>query len=260
MAFPIILPAVFASSEVGRLREIVDTLLPHDLTQADINSFDMLKALTRYGDRGRALMEEAFTLFCRSACLRAAQTILRGDVAFLYPQCAFRYHRPGDSHSHLPFHFDGSFLGQDVTSLNFWVPLVDVGTDAPGLTFLRPEVDPGIFVQDWMTSAIQGKPKRPMHEDVAELYGRPVEEVLFTPVMKAGSVAVFHQLTPHATQRIADGGKLRVSIEFRIAKQNALPELYRLRDHSVAVPRQRDGAWSFGYVSARTPEAALADP
>jgi hypothetical protein len=102
--------------------------------------------------------------------------------------------------------------------------------------------------------------KRYSRDEVEAIYGRPIEEFTYTPEMKAGSVAIFHHLTPHATQYLPGGGAFRASMEFRIARRNDMPERYRIQGQGIAIPRQVAGEWVMRYANALTPTDELADP
>lgn len=179
-------------------------------------------------------------------------------MVFLYPNCAFRFHQPEDYHSYLPLHLDAEFMGHDIMSLNFWVPLVDVGIKAPGLTFVDPDLDPNIYLKPWLSTTLTGGRKRFAAEELAELYHKPVSDILFTPVVPAGSVALFHQLTLHATQMLPGGGDYRVSIEFRVGARSKLPRTYYERELEVATPRKTLSGWTFDYQNARDLRGATA--
>lgn len=260
MTFPIILSSVLSQGDVQRLTEIVDALLPKERTTGDMNSSDMQKALVAFGKSAQPLMEDAFRIFCDSRCLQAARILLRDEPVFVIPRCAFRYHEPGSAVSHLPFHVDGWFMGHDAPTLNFWIPLNDVGVTAPGLTYLRPEIDPEPFLKAWFTNIATRSEKTFTAEDFETIYGRPADEVLFTPVLSAGSVSVFHHATPHATQRLPNGGDYRLSIEMRVGRRSGLPDNFKATACPIAIPRLGANGWEFDYASARTPDEVKATP
>jgi hypothetical protein len=260
VVFPVVLASAFGPDQVARLTEIVRMLIPKNLEDGDINSYDMMKSLTAYGELGRSLMEETFQIFLNSTCPQVAHRLLRDTPVILFPHCAFRFHQPGDDHSHLPYHFDGGFMGTDVTTLNFWIPLVDVGETAPGITFLKPKVDPTPFLKDWLTEVTRKSGKRYSAEEIGRLYGQEPSDLLHTPVLQAGSVAVFHQLTPHATQKLPDGGDYRISIEVRVGGRSALPAIYKHRNLPFALPRSEAGRWVLNSADAQSPNELRSVP
>lgn len=248
MTFPILKESAFSAAQVQRLTELAGRSIPDDLTLEQINSYALLSTMLKYGEEGRRYAEQTLDIFRDSPCYEMAKAILGPDIRFLVPHCTFRYHEPGVFHSHQPFHFDANFLGTDSTMLNFWIPLVDVGLKAPGLTFLKPEVDAEILLKSWLEAIYVAKAKgidflrvnkRYTAEDIGKLYGTRPSDVLFSPVLSAGSVALFHHLTLHATQPLPNGGDYRLSLEIRVAAASALPQVYH--DNGYCTARAVEG-------------------
>lgn len=247
MAFPVLLNSVFDPDAVSHLTSFIRFAIPPDLPYEAINSYNMANTIAHRGPDAHKRVEQVFRLFCESRCLDVARALLKDDIAILVTHSAFRYHEPGDRHSHLPYHLDGGFMGRDATTLNFWIPMVDVGVTAPGLTFLRPELDPNLYLRSWLVSSMNRQDLKFSSDDLSRIYGQPAEKILVSPVLAAGSVAVFHHLTLHATQQLPNGGDYRVSMEMRIAAQSAVPKVYQEQGLQVAIPIRSGNDWRFEY-------------
>lgn len=64
--------------------------------------------------------------------------------------------QPPDTHpSHLPMHQDAVIYGEDVTVLNMWLPLMDCGKNAPGLSFVRSHPGRRVFDYDKLVSGVR---------------------------------------------------------------------------------------------------------
>ena len=250
MTLPINIPSVFNPAQIDELKRLSEASIPRDMPPEQMNSSDMQKTLTTVPE-GEAVVRRMIELFCEAGCLGMAQKLLKGEAAFLLPQCAYRYHQPQTYNSHLPFHLDAAFLGADAMSLTFWVPLVDVGETAPSLTFLRPEIDSRRFVEAWVERARTGKMPYFDGKEIAEVYGEPAESLFVSPVLPAGSVSIFHHMTPHATQAMPEGGSYRISIDFRIGACNGLPKQYTERNLPIGLASQTGGTWRVELGKAR---------
>ena len=242
MTLPINIPSVFNAVQVAELRKLSEESIPRDMPPEQMNSSDMQKTLART-PRGDEIVRRMIESFCEAGCLGMAQKLLQGEPVFLLPQCAYRYHEPQTYNSHLPFHLDAAFLGADVMTLTFWVPLVDVGETAPSLTFLRPELDHRPYIEAWIERLRAGKNGYLSAAETTEVYGEPADTLFVSPILPAGSVSIFHHMTPHATQAMPEGGSYRVSIDFRLGARDKLPKRYTEENLPIAVASKVDGAW-----------------
>ncbi|MEZ5180998.1 MAG: phytanoyl-CoA dioxygenase family protein [Acidimicrobiales bacterium] len=118
---------------------------------------------------------------------------------------------PGD------WHQDGSFLGQDCTSLNFWLALSDCGEDAPTMDIVPrrlAEVAPtgtegAMF--DWSASPA-----------VAEGLAEP--EGILRPSFSEGDCMLFDHLLLHRTAARPDMPRERYAMETWLFGPSAYPE------------------------------------
>lgn len=249
MSFPINIPSAFSQELVRELRDKIEDIVPRGMPDEQMNSSDMAKTIAQM-EGGSAHVIRILEMFCEAGCVDLAKQIFNDDIVFLLPQCAYRFHEPARFHSHLPFHVDAGFLGIDATTLTFWVPLVDVGDTAPSLTFLRPDLDQVVFLKFWADRARIGDVPYLEVGEIEQLYGKPQADLFTTPVLPAGSVSIFHHLTPHAIQSLTDGGAYRVSLDYRIAARSALPQRYTTRDLPVATVERAGDDWRVALTSA----------
>ena len=244
--FPIVLKDAFTKQEVGKLADLLNSAFPDEMKPEYQNSANFAMIDEHKGERGAEIRESIMNMFCASPCLQVAEKVLRDQPVFLMHECAFRFHEPGQYDSHLAFHLDGQFMGTESTTLNFWVPTVDVGETAPGLTFLRPECDIRLFINAFNQNKMGG-PTVHTEADLERIYGAPIDSLVTTPVVTAGSVLLFHQTTLHSTQKLPEGGNYRLSIEFRIGQRSALPKHYQSGKYEYAVPQNDGSVWNFDY-------------
>lgn len=106
------------------------------------------------------------------------------------------------------WHQDGAFMGEEINSLNMWMPLSDCGghTGSPGLDVvplrLRKlfETGRGAATFDWSVS----------EEKILEHFG---DEIIESPVFKAGDAFFFDHFYLHRTQYRLNFSKPRYAIE-----------------------------------------------
>jgi hypothetical protein len=177
-----------------------------------------------------------------------ARQIFGDAYAFLLAACVYRSHEPGRRDTHLGLHFDANVFGQDALVVNFWIPFDAVGERAPGLTFIRSDIDLAPLVDEWRRSRLEPDgaagivPKiRFSAQEVAAALGHPADDVLFTPRLEPGDAAVFHQFVLHATQLVERDELPRRSFEMRICAVDRIPHAYVERGDPLMVVR-RDAA------------------
>lgn len=130
------------------------------------------------------------------------------------------------------------FLGGDKPSVNFWVPLDDVGETLPGLSFISNKdlerhawdrYQAKMDAAGWRSTDPNLLDKM-MPSEARETF----RKFLFTPKVHRGDALLFGAETLHATQDVPDWQGERVSVEFRVAKSDAIPLLYARRGGLLA--------------------------
>ena len=124
----------------------------------------------------------------------------------------------------IPFHQDAYFLGLGVgTVVNFWIPLIDCGIDAPGLELVPKRLE-HVF-------KISGpEPEENPYDSVA-IPEAVIQSHLGTtdtlcPVLKLGDAIAFLSTTLHRTFVTPGMTRPRISIEMRFCSRALLPAGY----------------------------------
>ena len=255
---PAIGRAAFDEGQVKALRQVLDEAVPYMCkTGHYANSISYPRLISA----GRPdLFKKAFQVFIESNAHEFGASVFPDGYCFLLEYCALRRHDPDVLGSHLQIHFDANFLGTTAPVYNVWVTLDDVGDGAPGLSFLDPRLDIGLLRDAWYREQKQAVAERGDQaglslmydaDGVAEVFGKPIEQVLFSPRVKAGDFIAFHQCVAHATELVVGPARRRRSIEFRIASVTALPKRLRSPDSQLGVCRTAaDGSRSIEFVGA----------
>lgn len=208
----------------------------------------------------RDIAERAIQTFAPGQADAVARQIFGGDYVFLLAACVYRCHEPYRRDTHLGLHFDANVFGQDALVVNFWIPFDAVGEAAPGLTYIRSDIDVTPLVEQWRRSRLepQGEnglvPKiRFSREEVASALGMPVDEVLFTPKLGPGDASVFHQFVIHGTQLVEVDEQPRRSFEMRICAVDKIPHAYIERGDPIVIARRlASGAQELEYRDRAT--------
>lgn len=106
----------------------------------------------------------------------------------------------------IDFHQDGAFMGDDIESLNCWIPLSDCGAglDVHGMDIVpvrhMSAFEKGTGMRNWMVSA----------KCVVDQYS---EDAIVTPTFHAGDMFFFDHLLVHRTQSIPNPATKRYAIE-----------------------------------------------
>lgn len=114
--------------------------------------------------------------------------------------------RSGPPETPHDFHQDGAFMGDDITSLNCWIPLSDCGAgyDLHGMDILPVRLvnafAKGSGALNWTISP----------QSVIDAYS---EESIVTPTFKAGDMFFFDHLLVHRTQCVPAIDNKRYAIE-----------------------------------------------
>lgn len=107
----------------------------------------------------------------------------------------------------LPFHQDAFFIGSEPW-FNFWTPLQDCGTDAPGLEVVIGSGSPILK----HSAANDVTVRSDVAGYVERRYG---PQSYWAPELKAGDVLVFTSMMFHRTQFAPQFTKMRYSLELR---------------------------------------------
>lgn len=241
-AFPARLAPFLATGQVGSVRGLVDGLFTTLGVVADGAELKAYRPLAIRGNpehtpaRYTELVRRILAEFLQAPGFPRVRQLLGDDFYFMLAHCFARHRDLSDPADRNRWHFDASFMGMSGEMVNVWLPLVDVGVEIPGLTFLRGVEDRRAMwsaFERWATAhwdVERGPASTDMFADertVERHLGHSPD--LLTPELKAGEALVFNQATFHRTQELAAPKGVRTSIEFRLAAAQAVPRVYRER-------------------------------
>lgn len=163
--------------------------------------------------------------FLRTECMAWCRAVLGRDLMFVLTFCHIRHCDPARDPVPTSWHFDAALMGPDVPMVNVWIPLVDVGVTAPGLTFVDGPRRPDALWQRLLDAcsaygeAVELRRRRvkPFSREDAEaaIAADPGVRV-FTPRLSAGQAIAFDQNFLHTTQEIVPEMRPRTSLEIRL--------------------------------------------
>lgn len=175
-------------------------------------------------DDETAFVREVVKTFWTSGIDRFYATTYQREPLLLLEHCTIRVQETRPDGNYVPWHLDASFYGFDVPMLTAWIPLVDVGTDAPGLEFadLGDRVAPAELQRLWLTAPLDERGRRALDDaQMDETFGTDIPRRDIK--LKVGGFCVFDQTVLHRTQVMPDARSRRVALEYRIADRDTLP-------------------------------------
>ena len=133
--------------------------------------------------------------------------------AFVISNCLPRRQKcSGGPNPPVPFHQDGSFLPG--IYFNFWIPLIQVNVDAPGLEVVITDSEEIIAPGNTVTgNSIYDRIELPVNV-LEEKFG---EENFWHPVLEPGDILVLTHRTIHRTYWLDNMNRDRISLEIRFA-------------------------------------------
>jgi|GEM_PF-2368674 len=246
-AFPSQLTPFLSKDQAVAVRGLVEALFTTLNVVADGTMMTAYRPLGLRGDpkltpkHYTALVRRILTEFLQAPGFANVRQLLGNDFYFMLAHCFARQRDLTNPTDRNGWHFDAAFMGLNGEMINVWVPLVDVGNDVPGLTFLSELQD-----RQKMWSAFERWAEanwNPEHGPAStEMFSdqRTVQRHLghvpnvITPTVQAGDALVFNQATFHRTQDLANPSGVRTSIEFRLARSDAVPRSYAERQLPAA--------------------------
>jgi len=255
--YPKVARGVLPADRFAEMTETIDALLatPKPVTRG-INYCPLsLVAATEE----RRLADRLLSIFMRSVGYAIAQKILGPHPVFLLHHCIVRRRDIRDPADASPWHLDADFMGATGEMLNIWIPLVDVGSDHPGLSFLTDKDAVRRVWRAWCRwvddPTSRTRPDMPFPpvsdpEWLAATAGIDPDHRAVTPPLSAGDAIIFNQCVPHRTQATAGAAAPRYSIELRLAGRDDVPDYYRTRNVIVARPERVEGGVAVQYLNS----------
>lgn len=142
---------------------------------------------------------------------------------------------PGHRPAPAPMHFDAHLYGPHVPMVTVWMPLNDVGLQAPGLSIsTRPnwplaywnELVDGVDDTGHYDPMMAGPRSYPSN-DIDDWAKREAEWPLIEPLLDAGDVAIFDHQHIHGTQTSIKRPSRRMSLEIRILPADRAKQLLK---------------------------------
>jgi len=168
-------------------------------------------------------VRDVVRFFWSSGIDRLYRGLFEREPMLLLEFCTIRVQETRPDDEYVPWHIDANFYGFTVPLLVAWVPLVDVGVDAPGLEFAQPEqpVDLAVMRRAWQDLKPDERGRSTFDETaLSEALGPFSRRAV---ALKVGGFCAFDQAVPHRTQILPGATKRRIAIEFRMAALDALP-------------------------------------
>lgn len=233
---------------VGDLKEIVSKTLclrgPLGEGQRDerwwIKLADLLKS---YGDRP---VDHVVRLLAASSMIGWCREQMGDDLVAVLDYCIFRRFDPSRNPVPAQWHFDANIFGLHTPIVNLWIPLVDVGVDAPGITLVDTARRPASLWQRMTDTAdSNGQFNHSSRRgtlfpdaEVSSAMAADPDVRFVTPQIRTGGVIAFDHQYLHGTQVFQPGMGPRDSFEFRVMPADVAKRIGVDRQLQVAtVPR-----------------------
>lgn len=213
-------------------------------------------------EQERAFLHQAVRFFWTSPLPTFYRRTYDREPLLLLEFTTIRWQETAPDANYVPWHLDANFYGFGVPMITAWIPLVEVGREAPGLEFATTDrdIDDREMRRRWLAVPVEPDGRKAV--DDAEIGG--VMEAKITPravALSPGGFCVFDQYVLHRTQVLPGATKNRIAIEFRIADRDALPhdiDPPSLRGMLLSWLDRADGSLKIGYSGALFPELAQA--
>lgn len=175
-----------------------------------------------YGERP---IVHVFNLLAATPMMAWCREQMGDDLVAVLTYCIFRRFDPSWNPIPAHWHFDANIFGVDVPIVNLWMPLVDVGETAPGLSLVdAPRRPAALWSRMGKIAAARGgqfdaEARRLAlfsDADVTTAMQADPEARVITPRLKAGGAIAFDQQYLHGTQEVEPGMGARDSFEFRV--------------------------------------------
>lgn len=212
-------------NEVENIKIYLEKFYESHSSNEDLTKFGLANLVRgARNEDDKILMNELIKFFWKSDFPKFYKDRYGEEPLFLAEFCTFRRQLPVPDNEYVPWHLDANFYGFDVPTLTFWVPLVDVGVDAPGLEFCTPRNRLPLerIVSKWSALSRAEKPLSITDEQIVWLM--ETEEVDCNTIqIGPGDAAVFDQYVLHRTERNEKASAARIAVEFRVASASRPP-------------------------------------
>ncbi len=244
--------------DAGRI-EAVRVALMRDGLDPGANGF-LHFASAPGGSAKRTIFNMLARLFWEGPIVPLYRAAYGTEPLLLVSYSGIRQHRGGGAATRVSWHLDANFVGFGGRFLTSWVPLVEVGTRAPGLEFCVPRdpMEPTAVAEAWRGVPLDDQGRKVLDDSrIPGFLGEASER--FALRLSPGGYAAFDQFVLHRTQ-IADGmNEDRLAVEFRACdRDDPAPDLPpEVRREVVAMWLDRSsGGLTIGPLTAATGDAS----
>lgn len=212
--------------DVARLREVVTKTLGRRgaLPDGERDHKWWVNLANLYASHGSGPVGNILQLMAGTPVMAWCRAQLGDDLAAVLQYCIFRRFDPPRNPVPAQWHYDANIFGLHTPMVNLWIPLVDVGVTAPGLTLVDAARRPAALWERLVETADQAGQFDPETRrrtlfpdaDVAAAMAIDPQARFITPQLKPGGVIAFDQQFLHGTQALQPGMGARDSFEFRV--------------------------------------------
>jgi|GEM_PF-5746560 len=191
------------------------------------------------GDEISATARAIVDLFWRTPVPEHYQSVFQVPCALMLNFTTLRQHLAGHTQTHVDWHFDYNFFGNDPSSMVAWVPLDPVGENAPGLELCLPKDE--VPRENFVRLFRDGRPPTTLDAEAIDLlYGRDNHQRI-APKLGPGDALLFDKLVLHRTQLMPNATADRLAIEFRMTSAKAPSSRIRADPRLSLSYRAEDG-------------------
>jgi len=175
--------------------------------------------------RGVEPAKQVLRLFCETPLFAWCRQEMGADLVFVLEYCIMRRFDPRRRPVPAQWHFDANIFGLSTPMVNFWMPLVDVGETAPGLTLMDAPRSPDVLWAKMRAiaaerggtfDAVNRRKALFADSEVAAAVAATTDAALITPRVNAGGAIAFDHQYLHGTQALTPAMGVRDSLEIRL--------------------------------------------
>lgn len=170
--------------------------------------------------------------------------VLGPEIALCLSSTIMRDFNPAHRPVPARWHYDAFLLGMSTPMLNTWVPLNDVGVNAPGMTMCKIPNWPRDYWQraadiadeNGMIPAARQEEVKYSNDEIMARVDKEPESPVFDTILNAGDVIIFDHQHIHGTQHSLVHVGRRRSLEIRVVPLAAALHLKSIGNPHMFIP------------------------